>query len=63
MGDLLGGIVSDFLLHRTGRVTFSRRAVAITGFLITAALIPVAVLSQDLHVSIICFGVAVFGLN
>lgn len=63
VGDLLGGIVSDFLLHKTGRVTFSRRCVAITGFLITAAFIPVAVLAPDMTVSIVCFGIAVFGLE
>ncbi|HEX4271564.1 MAG TPA: MFS transporter [Rhizomicrobium sp.] len=63
VGDLLGGIASDFLLHRTGRVTFSRRIVAITGFIITAVMIPVSVLSADMTVSIACFGVAVFGLE
>jgi MFS transporter, ACS family, glucarate transporter len=63
VGDLLGGIASDFLLHRTGRVTFSRRIVAIVGFIITAVMIPISVLSADMTVSIACFGVAVFGLE
>jgi len=63
VGDILGGVVSDFLLHKTGRVTFSRRCVAITGFLITAIFIPVAVLSPDLTAAIVCFGIAVFGLE
>ena len=63
IGDILGGVISDYLVHRTGRVTFSRRAVAIAGFLITAVMIPISVLSADLTVSIICFGVAVFGLE
>jgi sugar phosphate permease len=63
VGDLLGGVISDYLVHRTGRVTFSRRVVAITGFIITAVFIPISVLSADLTVSIVCFGIAVFGLE
>ncbi len=63
VGDLMGGVISDFLLHKTGRVTFSRRLVAIIGFLITALFIPIAVLSPDITISIICFGIAVFGLE
>jgi sugar phosphate permease len=63
VGDLCGGLASDFLVRWTGRVTFSRRFVAITGFLITAIMIPVAVLSPGIVVSAICFGVAVFGLE
>ena len=42
VGDALGGIISDFLLHKTGRVTFSRLVVIIVGMLGGAAcLIPV----------------------
>jgi sugar phosphate permease len=63
VGDLLGGIISDYLVHRTGKVTFSRRVVAIAGFIITAVMIPISVLSSDMMVSIACFGIAVFGLE
>jgi MFS family permease len=42
VGDALGGIISDYLLHRTGRVAFSRLAVILTGMLgAVACLIPV----------------------
>lgn len=42
VGDALGGIISDYLLHRTGRVAFSRLAVIVTGMLGAAGcLIPV----------------------
>jgi MFS family permease len=42
VGDALGGIISDYLLHRTGRVTFSRLAVIIPGMLGGAAcLVPI----------------------
>jgi sugar phosphate permease len=63
VGDLLGGVISDYLVHRTGKVTFSRRVVAIAGFIITAVFIPISVLSSDMVVSIACFGIAVFGLE
>ncbi len=63
VGDILGGVISDYLVHRTGRVTFSRRVVAIAGFLLTSAFIPIAVLSHDMTTSIICFGIAIFGLE
>jgi MFS family permease len=33
VGDALGGILSDYLLHRTGRLTLSRLTVIITGML------------------------------
>jgi sugar phosphate permease len=43
-GDLLGGLVSDFFLRRTGNIRESRRVVGITGFLIAAAgIIPATV--------------------
>jgi MFS family permease len=42
VGDALGGIISDYLLHRTGRVTFSRLAVIVPSMLCAAGcLIPV----------------------
>jgi MFS family permease len=42
VGDALGGIISDHLLHRTGRVTMSRLIVIVIGMLGAAGcLIPV----------------------
>jgi MFS family permease len=47
VGDALGGIISDYLFHRTGRVAFSRLAVILTGLLgATACLIPVLFLRE-----------------
>jgi sugar phosphate permease len=37
LGDLLGGIASDFLAHRTGNLKLARRGVAMFGFLMAAA--------------------------
>lgn len=47
IGDLAGGWFSDALLRRTGNVTFSRRVVGITGFLIAAAGIVPATLTHN----------------
>jgi sugar phosphate permease len=63
VGDLCGGLVSDYLVRSTRRVTFSRRCVAITGFLITAVFIPIAVLLPNVTAAVVCFGIAVFGLE
>jgi MFS family permease len=42
VGDALGGIISDYLLHKTGRVAFSRLAVIVPAMLCAAGcLIPV----------------------
>ena len=41
----------------------ARRLVAIAGFAIAAVLIPIAVTSDDTATSIICFCIAVFGLE
>jgi sugar phosphate permease len=63
IGDVAGGWVSDRLLHRSGRVTLARRAVAVTGFLVAAVAIPIAVLSTSSLASVGWFALAVFGLE
>lgn len=43
VGDALGGVISDYLLHKTGRIAFSRLIVIVIGMLGAAAcLLPVA---------------------
>ena len=63
VGDLLGGVISDAIIHRTGRIKFARQSVAITGFLIAAVCVPLAVLEPDRYMSALLFGCAVFGLE
>lgn len=63
LGDVCGGWFSDLLLKFTGRITFSRRLVAISGFIITGLAIPFAVLMSDPVISIGCFALALFGLE
>lgn len=63
LGDLAGGYVSDHLVKREWGLKLARRLVAVVGFGMAAVLIPVAVTADDTAVSIICFCVAVFGLE
>jgi len=62
-GDVCGGWFSDRVLRRSGNLKFARRIVAITGFLIAAATIPLACLAQDPQVSVGYFCIAVFGIE
>jgi sugar phosphate permease len=63
VGDICGGFFSDLLLKKTGRITFSRRVVAVTGFLIAGACIPIAVSVADPVTSILFFSLSLFGLE
>jgi sugar phosphate permease len=63
IGDICGGLFSDMIIHKTGRIKFARQSVAITGFLIAAACCPLAMLAPDRYISAALFGVTVFGLE
>ena len=63
VGDILGGVISDAIIHRTGKIKFARQSVAITGFLIAAVCCPLAVLEPDRFLSAGLFGLTVFGLE
>jgi sugar phosphate permease len=63
VGDICGGLFSDMIIHRTGRIKFARQSVAIVGFLIAAVCCPLAVLEPDRYLSAALFGGAVFGLE
>jgi sugar phosphate permease len=63
VGDICGGLFSDMIIHRTGRIKFARQSVAITGFLLAALCVPLAVFSPDRYISAALFGGAVFGLE
>ncbi len=63
VGDALGGVISDYLLHKTGRVTFSRLAVILPGMLGAAGcLIPVVFL-RDLVPLTLCLSGGFFFLE
>jgi sugar phosphate permease len=63
VGDLLGGWASDRLVERGTGLKMARRSVAVIGFLIAAVAIPLAAGIADPVVSILCFCVALFGLE
>ena len=63
VGDLCGGWLSDRLVRRTGNITYARRAVAISGYILAAVTVPVAVLSPDIVPSVFLFALALFGLE
>jgi MFS transporter, ACS family, glucarate transporter len=62
-GDLLGGWVSDRVLHRTQNVNLARRWVAIAGFLLCAAATVPAALTADVKTSVAFYCVAFFALE
>ncbi|MGC4252080.1 MAG: MFS transporter [Sphingobium sp.] len=63
IGDMAGGWFSDRLLDKSGNIRSARRVVAVAGFLLAAAAIPLAVLASDPLVSVGWFCLAVFGLE
>jgi sugar phosphate permease len=63
VGDYLGGVGTDELYKRTGKINLSRRAIAIVGFLIAAASIPPAVMVGSPMLAVALFCVALFGLE
>lgn len=63
VGDLAGGWGSDKLVKRGAGLKMARRVVAIVGFLIAAAMIPLAAAIEAPIASILCFCVALFGLE
>jgi sugar phosphate permease len=62
-GDLLGGWVSDRVLHRTGNVNLARRWVAVAGFIVCAAATVPAALTADAQVSVAFYSLAFFALE
>jgi sugar phosphate permease len=63
LGDLLGGWISDRWAHRTGNLKLARRGVAIAGFLIAAAGIVPATLTQNPETCVAFTCLGVFGLE
>jgi sugar phosphate permease len=63
LGDICGGLFSDMIIRRTGRIKFARQSVAITGFLIAAVFIPVGCWMTDPYATAAMFGLALFGME
>jgi len=60
VGDTLGGVLSDYLLHRTGRLTLSRLAVIVFGMLAAAACLVPVLFSHDITTLALCLSGAFF---
>jgi len=58
IGDTLGGVASDLVLHRTGSLVLARRSVIAVGFLGGALFMIPVVLVHDLTVSAVSLGLA-----
>jgi sugar phosphate permease len=63
IGDTVGGLATDWLLHKTGSAKFARRSVAITGLLGCTAFIVPAALTDDAYVAVYCLTGAMFFLE
>jgi sugar phosphate permease len=63
IGDTVGGLATDWLLHRTGSARLARRSVAITGLLGCAVFIVPAALTDDPYTAVWCLTGAMFFLE
>jgi MFS transporter, ACS family, glucarate transporter len=63
VGNIVGGLVSDYLAKGGGNLKMARRLVAIPGFLLSAIMVPLAVTADNPMISILYFAIAVFGLE
>ena len=60
IGDTVGGIASDRLLHRTQSLVVARRGVIVTGFLGAFVFLLPVILLHDLTVAAVCLALAFF---
>ena len=59
-GDVAGGVISDAVVRRTGRVGLARKAVVIPSFLLAAVTLVPAALVSDTNVSVLCLAASLF---
>jgi sugar phosphate permease len=63
IGNIVGGVATDWLLHKTGNTRFARRSVAIVGMLCCAAFIAAAALVENANSAVYCLTGAAFFLE
>ena len=63
IGDTVGGLATDWLLHKTGSAKIGRRVVAIIGLLGCAVCIVPAALTEDGYVAVYCLTASMFFLE
>lgn len=59
-GDFIGGVVSDYVLHRTGNRDRARRDMIVIGFLASAAFMVPVMMSRNINLVAICLSAAFF---
>lgn len=59
-GDFIGGVVSDYILHRTGNRDRARRDMIVIGFLASAAFMVPVMMSRNINLVAICLSAAFF---
>lgn len=60
IGDTVGGVLSDRLLHKTGSLLIARRSVIVGGFLGALVFLVPVVLIHDLTIAAVCLSLAFF---
>ncbi len=60
IGDIVGGLISDWLLRKTGSLLMARRTVIVAGFVGALVFLVPVVLIHDLTVATICLSLACF---
>ncbi|HEX4635146.1 MAG TPA: MFS transporter [Rhizomicrobium sp.] len=60
IGDTVGGILTDVILHRTGNILLARRGVIVPGFLGACLFMIPVVFTRDLMAATICLSLAFF---
>lgn len=63
IGNTVGGLATDWLLHKTENTRFARRSVAIVGMLGCASFIALAALMADTYAAVYCLTGAAFFLE
>jgi MFS family permease len=63
VGDMVGGILSDYLLRRTGSLKIARRGVLVFGLLGSFLFILPTLMMHELWLTTVCLGVAFFLLE
>ena len=58
IGDTLGGVLSDWIFHRTGNLSLARRSVIILGFVGAAVFTVPVIFVHDLTVAALCLSLA-----
>ncbi len=63
IGNIVGGVATDWILHKTGNTRFARRSVAIVGLLACAVFTAFAASVEDSHLAVYCLAGAAFFLE